>query len=66
MPMFADNITWYNDSVRLAAEAHCGDDQDCLFDVASTNDLSVGMVTKDIGIQSVNESRALGKCQQVG
>ena len=60
-PMFADNITWYNNSLRLAAEAQCGDDYECLFDVASTNDLSVGMVTKDISIQLVNESNALGK-----
>ena len=61
IPMFADNITWANDSVRQAAEAQCGNDYECLFDVASTNDLSVGMVTKDIGIQLVNESNALGK-----
>ena len=59
--MFADNITWHNDSVRLAAEAQCGEDYECLFDVASTNDLSVGMVTKDISIQLVNETNALGK-----
>ena len=61
VPMFADNITWHNDSVRLAAEAQCGQDYECLFDVASTNDLSVGMVTKDISIQLVNETNALGK-----
>ena len=66
MPMFADNITWHSDSVRQAAEAQCGDDHDCLFDVASTNDLSVGMVTKDISIQIVNETKALGKCRQMG
>ena len=61
MPMFADNITWYNESVRKAAVAQCGNDLECLFDVASTNDLSVGMVTKDISIQLVNESNILGK-----
>ena len=65
VPMFADNITWYNDSIRQAAEKQCGDDYECLFDVASTNDLSVGMVTKDISIQLVNESNALGKSTQM-
>ena len=60
-PMFADNITWHNDSLRLAAEAQCGEDYECLFDVASTNDLSVGSVTKDINVQMVNESNSLGK-----
>ncbi len=59
--MFADNITWHNDSLREEAEAECGDDHECLFDVASTNDLSVGIVTKDISVQLVNESNALGK-----
>lgn len=62
VPMFSDNITWYNDSVQQAAEAQCGDDHECLFDVASTNDLSVGIATKDISIQLVNESKTLGKC----
>ena len=61
VPMFADNITWYNDSVRQAAEAQCGDDLECLFDVASTNDLSVGLATKDISIQLVNETNILGE-----
>ena len=60
-PMFADNITWQNESLRLEAEAQCGEDHECLFDVASTNDLSVGMVTKDISVQLVNETNALGK-----
>lgn len=60
-PMFADNIKWHNDSLRLKAEAQCGDDYECLFDVASTRDLSIGMVTKDINIQLVNESNILGK-----
>ena len=64
-PMFADNITWHNDSLREKAEAECGDDHECLFDVASTNDLSVGMVTKDISIQLVNESNALGKSEKL-
>ena len=65
VPMFADNITWYNDSLRIEAKKQCGDDYECLFDVASTNDLSVGMVTKDISIQLVNESNALGRSTRI-
>ena len=49
--------------MRLAAEAQCGDDYECLFDAASTNDVSVGIATKDISIQLVNESKTLGKLQ---
>ena len=60
-PMFADNITWHNDSLRQKAEDQCGNDQECLFDVASTNDLSLGLVTKDISIQLVNETKQLSK-----
>ena len=60
-PMFADNITWHNDSLRQEAIDQCGNDHECLFDVASTKDLSVGLVTKDISIQLVNETNKLGK-----
>ena len=63
--MFADNITWHNDSLRDKAEAECGDDHECLFDVASTNDLSVGMATKGISVQLVNESNKLGKLRRI-
>ena len=63
--MFADNITWQNDSLRVKAEAECGDDHECLFDVASTNDLSVGMATKSISVQLVNESNKLGKLWRI-
>ena len=60
-PMFADNITWHNDSLRQKAEDQCGNDHECLFDVASTNDLSLGLVTKDISIPLVNETKQLSK-----
>ena len=64
VPMFADNITWHNESLKQKAEEECGDDHECLFDVASTNDLSVGMATKDISVQLVNESNALSKSEK--
>lgn len=60
-PMFVEDITWYNNSVRELAEAQCGNDIECLFDAAATNDVSIGIVTKDINIQLVNESNTLGK-----
>jgi len=64
VPMFADNITWHNNSLKVKAEEECGDDHECLFDAASTNDLSVGMVTKGISVQLVNESNKLGKLRR--
>ena len=59
-PMFGDNITWQNETIRKEAEALCGNDNECLFDVASTNDLSVGLATKDIGSQLSKELKTLG------
>ena len=61
LPMFIENITWFNDTVRAVAEAQCGGDIECLFDAAATNDVSVGLVTKDINIQFENETNILGK-----
>ena len=60
LPMFGDNITWQNDTIRKQAEDACGNDYECLFDVASTNDLTVGQVTKDIGTKLTKESKTLG------
>ena len=59
--MFIENITWFNASVETEARARCGDDIECLFDAAATNDVSVGLVTKDINIQLENETKILGK-----
>ena len=61
LPMFIENITWFNETVRQAALTQCGDDIECLFDAAATNDVSVGLVTKDINIQFENETNILGK-----
>ena len=60
LPMFGDNITWQNDTIRKQAEEACGSDNECLFDVASTNDLTVGQATKDIGTKLTKESKTLG------
>ena len=61
LPMFIENITWFNASVEREARTRCGDDIECLFDAAATNDVSVGLVTKDINIQFENETNILGK-----
>ena len=58
--MFGDNITWQNDALRKQAEEVCGSDKACFFDVASTNELSVGQATKDIGNQLSKELKTLG------
>jgi len=63
--MFADNITFSNASFQQEAKAECGDDLECLFDVASTNDLSIGQVTKEISIQLVNETNTLSKPEKL-
>ena len=60
-PMFANNIKWHNDSLRQKAEAQCGDDHECLFDVASTKDLSIGSATKEISVQLVNDTKKLSE-----
>ncbi|XP_073234800.1 mucin-like protein [Porites lutea] len=59
LPMFIENITWFNASVEREARTRCGDDIECLFDAAATNDVSVGLVTKDINIQLENETKIL-------
>ncbi|XP_078352256.1 mucin-like protein, partial [Oculina patagonica] len=46
VPMFIDNITWTNDSFRQQAESVCGNNTNCLFDVAVTVDTSFGESTK--------------------
>ena len=72
LPMFIENITWFNASVEREARTRCGDDIECLFDAAATNDVSIGLVTKDINTQFENETNILGKspvelcCQVVG
>ena len=72
LPMFIENITWFNNTVRDLAWAQCRGDNECLFDAAATNDVSVGLITKDINIQFENETNILGKspvelsCQGAG
>jgi len=61
VPMFADALQFYNDSVKQAAYKACGNDFSCLFDAAATNDVSVGVSSKETSENFVNDSNILGE-----
>lgn len=60
-PMFVENIEWVDNATRDAAFSACDGDVACLFDAASTNDVSIGTNSKDVNIQLVKENEELGK-----
>ena len=61
-PIFLDeNITFASEALRLKAEAVCQGDVNCLFDIASTGDTSVGESTKQVSVQLERESEELRK-----
>lgn len=59
--MFVDNITWANESLKQQAYDKCEGDVSCLFDAASTKDLNVGLSTKQLGSQLVNDSQKMSE-----
>ena len=61
VPMFIDNITWTNDSFRQQAESVCGNNTNCLFDVAVTIDTSFGAATKKLEEDNHQMNNKLGK-----
>ena len=61
VPMFIDNITWTNDSFRQHAESVCGNNTNCLFDVAVTIDTSFGVTTKKLEEDNHQMNNKLGK-----
>ena len=62
MPIFVDeNIPFASDALRREAEAVCQGDVNCLFDIASTGDTSVGESTKQVAVQLEKESEELRK-----
>lgn len=61
VPMFINNITWTNDSFRLQAEEVCGNNTNCLFDVAVTMNTSYGMTTRRLEQNNNKINRELGK-----
>ena len=62
VPIFLDEpINFATNELRVAAELACQGDVNCLFDIASTGDVSVGESTKQVAVQIESESQALGK-----
>ncbi|XP_031574160.1 mucin-like protein isoform X5 [Actinia tenebrosa] len=59
VPMFIEDLKFYNESLKKQAYAACQGDINCLFDSASTKDVSLGLSTKIVGSQMVNESNTL-------
>lgn len=58
-PMFVEEIVWADNATRVAAIAACDGDVACLFDAASTNDVSIGTNSKDVNVQLVKENEEL-------
>lgn len=50
-----------SDELKQQAEAVCGGDANCLFDIASTGDVAVGASTKQVAVQLESESQDLRK-----
>ena len=62
VPMFLDEpINFTSNTLRTAAELACQGDVNCLFDIASTGDVSVGESTKEVSVQLESEAQDLGK-----
>ena len=62
VPIFLDEpIHFASNELRIAAELACQGDVNCLFDIASTGDVSVGESTKQVSVQLESEAQALGK-----
>lgn len=62
VPIFLDEpINFTSDALRIQAELACQGDVNCLFDIASTGDVSVGASTKQVAVQLESESQALRK-----
>ncbi|XP_015769331.1 PREDICTED: mucin-like protein [Acropora digitifera] len=60
IPIFLDEpIQFASDELRIAAELACQGDVNCMFDIASTGDLSVGESTKEVSVQLESEAQAL-------
>lgn len=57
MPIFLKNFTFSNSSLAAEAKAICGDNQNCLFDIAATNSLEFGQntINSTAAIESDNE-----------
>ena len=62
VPIFLDEpIQFASNELRTAAELACQGDVNCLFDIASTGDVSVGASTKQVTVQLESEAQSLRK-----
>jgi len=61
VPMFLEDLYFANDTLRKQAEEACQGDINCLFDSASTNDVSIGESTKAVSSTLEEESSSLSK-----
>lgn len=59
--MFLEDLHFANDTLRKQAEEACQGDLNCLFDSASTKDVSIGASTKAVSITLEKESSSLSK-----
>ena len=60
-PMFVEEIKWADNKTEAQARAQCEGDVACLFDAASTNDVSIGVASKEIRIKVEKENIQLSK-----
>lgn len=61
VPMFTDNITFANATLEALAKEACGDNIQCLFDIASTGSLNVGKLTKSQEDEEEDTRSKMGK-----
>ncbi|XP_022801631.1 mucin-like protein isoform X3 [Stylophora pistillata] len=59
VPMFLEDLSFPNDTLRKQAEEACQGDVNCLFDSASTKDVSMGASTKALSSTLEEESSSL-------
>ena len=60
--MFLDELTFENNALESEANAVCNGDINCLFDAASTKDVSMGKSTVEVAIKFEEESKMTSKC----
>ena len=59
--MFVEDIVWADNITEQLAKQQCGGDAVCLFDAASTNDVSVGVNSQQVNVKLVEENKKMGK-----
>ena len=61
VPTFLDEFQFESDDLQEEAERVCDGDVACLFDTASTKDVSIGASSKEVSIQVESDSEDLRK-----